>query len=147
MIQLKYTPPAQDPWQRLKRVFPMVIRKSLEQALEVGLEASRRRMAPGGGGPRIRSGRLARSMGWRIYQNGDTFIGEIYADAPYAGVQEYGTQIQAAKADYLKFRVQGRWVQAKRVEIPARPYLRPGRDAAAKALKTILAKNLAEMKL
>lgn len=144
MISVKFTPPALDAWQRMLRVFPEAIKKSLEQALALGLEASRARMASGGGGPRIRSGRLARSLGWRVYQDGDTFIGQLYAEAPYAGVQEYGGQIQATKAQYLKFRVQGRWAQARRVSIPARPYLRPGRDAAVEALPELLARNLTE---
>lgn len=144
MIRIQFTPPALEPWERIKRVFPQVIRRSLEQALEVGLQAARRRMSPGGGGPQIKSGRLARSMGWRVYQRGQTFIGELLATAPYAGVQEHGAQIQATKAKYLKFRVQGRWVQVQRVEIPARPYLRPGRQAAQEALSELLAQNLME---
>jgi len=145
VIRITYTPPAQDPWERVQRVFPQLIRKSLEQALEVGIAAAQKTMSPTGPGPAIRSGRLARSLGWRVYQQGEVYIGELFADAPYAGVQEYGAQIQANKADYLKFRVQGRWVQVKRVEIPARPYLRPGRDAAVGALPEILQRNLAEV--
>jgi len=145
VIRVTYTPPAQDPWERVQRVFPSVIRKSLEQALEVGIAAAQKAMSPSGPGPAIRSGRLARSMGWRVYQQGDGYIGELFADAPYAGVQEYGASIQATKANYLKFRVQGRWVQVKRVEIPARPYLRPGRDAALKALPDLLQLNLREV--
>ncbi|MCF8033871.1 MAG: hypothetical protein K9K66_16940 [Desulfarculaceae bacterium] len=144
MIRVSLIPPAVDPWERILRAFPAVIRKSLEQALELGLAASREAMGPGGTGPAVRSGRLLRSLGARVYQSGDTYIGELKADAPYAGVQEYGAVIQAKKAKYLKFRVQGQWVQVKRVVIPARPYLRPGRDAALTALPELLERNLAE---
>ncbi len=145
MIRLVYTPPALDPWERIERVFPPVIRKSLEHALAVGMAAARKTMTPSGPGPRIKSGRLACSLGWRVYRQGDLYIGELFAGAPYAAAQEYGATVQAHKARYLKFRVQGRWVQVKRVELPARPYLRPGRDAALQALPEILQRNLREV--
>ncbi len=123
---------------------PEVLRQSLEQALEVGLAASQRAMGPGGSGPRVRTGRLLGSLGSRVYASGDGWVGELWADTPYAAAQEYGAVIQAKKAKYLKFRVQGQWVQVKRVVLPARPYLRPGRDAAAQALPEILQRNLGE---
>ncbi|MCB2225708.1 MAG: hypothetical protein KQH53_03440 [Desulfarculaceae bacterium] len=144
MISLTVIPPAIDPLEQLTRRLPEVIRQSLEQALEAGLDAARTAMGPGGGGPQVRSGRLLRSLGGRVYQSGDTWIGELYADAPYAGAQEYGAVITAQKAKYLKFRIQGQWVQVKRVVLPARPYLRPGRDAALEALPAFLQSNLAE---
>jgi phage gpG-like protein len=101
-------------------------------------------MRPGGGGPRVRSGRLARSLGARVTRRGQTLIGELYASAPYAAAQEHGAVIQARRRRHLRFQVEGRWVMARRVEIPARPYLRPGRDAAAEALPRELAAALEE---
>lgn len=134
----------ENPFTRLERVLPEVLRASLEQALEVGLAASLERMRPGGGGPQIRSGRLAGSLSTEVYQDGGTWVGRISADTPYAAAQEYGAVIQANKAKYLKFRVQGRWVQKQRVELPARPYLRPGAEVAAEALRQIIAQKLME---
>lgn len=144
MISLTVIPPAMDPLEQLTRRLPEVIKKSLEQALEAGLDAARAAMGPGGSGPQVRTGRLLRGLGGRITQSGGTWIGELYADAPYAGAQEYGAVITAKKAAYLKFRIQGQWVQVKRVVLPARPYLRPGRDAALTALPALLQSNLAE---
>lgn len=125
----------ENPLERLARRLPSILEKAMERALQKGLDAARARMSPGGGGPQVRSGRLLRSLLARVTRNGDTIQGTLSADAPYAALHEYGGVIQARQSKYLKFQVQGRWVQAKRVEIPARPYLRPGRDAAAQALE------------
>ncbi|MCB2193283.1 MAG: hypothetical protein KQI62_17050 [Deltaproteobacteria bacterium] len=133
-----------NPFTRLERILPEVLRASLEQALQVGLATSLERMRPGGGGPQVRTGRLAASLRTEVYQEGDTWVGRLMADAPYAAAQECGAVIQAKKAKYLKFRVQGRWVQKQRVELPARPYLRPGAEAAAAALKEIFTQKLME---
>ncbi|MBU1157036.1 MAG: hypothetical protein KJ921_14355, partial [Proteobacteria bacterium] len=98
----------------------------------------------GGGGPQIRTGRLANSLRTEVFQEGDTWVGQLSADTPYAAAQEYGAVIQANQAKYLKFQVQGRWVQKQRVELPARPYLRPGAEAAAEALREIITQKLME---
>lgn len=144
MIGLNARLEGENPFTRLERVLPEVLRASLEQALEVGLAAALDRMRPGGGGPRIRSGRLAGSLAAEVYQAGDTWVGRLSADTPYAAAQEYGAVIQAKKAKYMKFQVQGRWVQKRRVELPARPYLRPGAEAAADALREIVSQKLRE---
>ncbi|MBU4563831.1 MAG: hypothetical protein KMY53_08080 [Desulfarculus sp.] len=144
MIGLSARLEGENPFTRLERVLPEVLRASLEQALQVGLAASLERMRPGGGGPQIRSGRLANSLRTEVFQDGDTWVGRLSADAPYAAAQEYGAVIQAKQRKYLKFQVQGRWVQKQRVELPARPYLRPGAEAAAEALREIIAQKLME---
>ncbi|MGD8561225.1 MAG: HK97 gp10 family phage protein [Desulfarculaceae bacterium] len=140
MIEIKLIAPRENPLERLSRRLPAILRKSLEQALEVGLRAVQRRM--GAGGPRIRSGRLLRSLRKRISGQGLRLRGELMALAPYAGAQEHGAVIQARKGKYLKFQVQGRWVQSRRVILPARPYLRPGSQAAAQALEKFFFENL-----
>lgn len=144
MIRVSITPPAPgaDPIAKLARRMPAVLRASLEGALAEGLAVSQGRM--GNGGPAVRSGRLLRSLGWRVSGDGDALAGELYADAPYAGVQEEGAVILARRAQYLKFRVAGRWVQVKRVVIPARPFLRPGGEAAVAALEHHLTRALME---
>ncbi len=144
MIGLSASLGGDNPLARLEELLPALLRESLEQALEVGLAEARARMAPGGGGPQIRSGRLAESLSAEVWQDGDAWVGELTADAPYAAAQEYGAVIQARQRAYLKFQVQGRWVQKRQVELPARPYLRPGAEAAALALPQILNQKLRE---
>ena len=144
MIRVTIIPPGpgQDPVARLADRLPAVLRAGLEAALTEGLAVARGRM--GAGGPAVRSGRLLRSLGWRITGGGDALEGELYAEAPYAGVQEEGAVILARRAKYLKFRVAGRWVQVRRVVVPARPFLRPGGLAAVAALERHLARALTE---
>ncbi len=145
MIRLELKPPnpAEDPLARLERRLPGVLRQALERALETGLAAARQRLQ-GGGGPRERSGRLLGSLSWEIGGSGNELTGQLHSDAPHAGVQEYGALIQARRAKYLKFRVEGRWVQVRRARVPARPFLRPGAEAAVAALEEEITRALME---
>jgi phage gpG-like protein len=144
VIRLKLNAPApgDNPLAQLQRRLPTALGQSLERALEDGLEAARlalgQRGTPGG------RGRLADSLAQRQSGWGLSLEGELYSDLPYAGVQEFGAQIQALRANYLKFQVEGRWVQVKRVTVPARPFLAPGAEAAASALEGYLTSALME---
>jgi phage gpG-like protein len=144
VIRLALHPPdlSTGPLARLERRMPGLLRQALEQALEEGLRAARDRM--GQGGPRVRSGRLLRSLGWSVSGSDDQLQGELYTDTPYAGAQEYGATILARRAEYLKFQVQGRWVQVRRVTLPARPYLRPGAEAVLASLEKHLTRFLSQ---
>lgn len=135
MIRAELIPPATDPLAALAARLPGILASALKRALEDGLAASRAAMGPGGSGPRSRTGRLARSLYTRVSVRGDEVLGELGSSSFIAGVQEHGAVIQAKAAKYLKFQVQGRWVAVRRVVIPARPFLRPGRDAALAALE------------
>ncbi|MFH1035259.1 MAG: hypothetical protein V1806_12190 [Pseudomonadota bacterium] len=144
MIRLRLNAPApgDSAMDRLENRLPAVLRESLEQSLQDGLEAARQalgqRGTPGGGGG------LAASLGSRQSAWGLCLEGELYSDLPYAGVQEYGASIQALRAKYLKFQVAGHWVQVRRVTVPARPFLAPGARAAAEALEGHLTRALVE---
>jgi phage gpG-like protein len=46
----------------------------------------------------------------------------------YGRIHELGGIIRPAKAKALRFQVDGHWVAARSVHIPARPYLRPAVD-------------------
>lgn len=49
----------------------------------------------------------------------------IGSDLDYAPVHEFGATIKPKRAKALHFKIDGRWVTASMVHIPARPYLRP----------------------
>jgi len=49
-------------------------------------------------------------------------------DVRYARIHEEGGTIEPVKAKALVFNIEGETIIAKRVEIPARPYLRPAAD-------------------
>ena len=135
-----FFPTGENPLARLAARLPAILRRGMEKALEAGLRKSRARM--GSGGPLVQSGRLSRSMACRVAQSGNSTVGVLYSDLHYAGVHEYGAVIQAKRSKYLKFKAQGRWVQVKRVVIPARPYLRPGLDEAARQIERFIAEGI-----
>lgn len=146
MIRIEAQWPDQrgNPFSRLRAHMPEHLRRSLDASLAHGLEAAKARLAPGGGGPTSRSGRLAASLFARLSGSGARLQGAIASDAPYAAAQEYGAVIQAKRAAYLKFQVQGRWVQVKQVTLPARPFLGPGTQEAADELERLIMQAMLE---
>jgi len=46
----------------------------------------------------------------------------------YAAIQEFGGTITPRRAPFLRFQIDGEWVSAKSVRIPAHPYVRPTFD-------------------
>lgn len=73
-----------------------------------------------GRGPGTLSGPERTNKGVKI------FVG---TDLEYAAIQEYGGEIVPKRARVLRFKVDGEWVQARRVRIPAQPYVRPTFEA------------------
>lgn len=52
----------------------------------------------------------------------------VGTDVEYAAIHEFGGEIRPRRARVLRFKIDGEWVQARRVRIPARPYVRPTVD-------------------
>lgn len=67
------------------------------------------------------SGRLRQS----IISEVDGRLARVGSNVIYARIHELGGTIVAKTARALRFQVDGEWVVARRVTIPARPYLRP----------------------
>jgi phage gpG-like protein len=75
--------------------------------------------------PRL-TGDLSRSIAVKIEDGGMT--GRIGTNKVYARIQEYGGVIVPKRAKFLAFKVNGKWVRAKKVRIPqykGRGYLTP----------------------
>ncbi len=128
----------------LRQALAHAAEKAMSDVLQEAVRLARRALGPGGGGPRSQSGALSRSLSYRVTRNGDTITGSLETDSPYAWVHEKGAVIQAKKAEYLRFRVGGRWANKKRVEIPARPFMRPSLEKALEQLPERLQARLAE---
>lgn len=47
----------------------------------------------------------------------------------YAAIHEYGGEIRPKRAVFLRFQIDSEWVMARRVRIPAQPYVRPTFEA------------------
>lgn len=56
---------------------------------------------------------------------GDYIIGSLWSDCIYAPTHEYGAIIYPRKKKALSFEVDGKRVFAKKVIVPARPFLEP----------------------
>lgn len=70
------------------------------------------------------------------------FVG---TDLVYAAIQEYGGEIRPKKAAFLRFQVDGEWVMARRVRIPAQPYVRPTFEADAPEAKREVGEALRDL--
>lgn len=107
------------------------IQKSLYQsAFLVRRDASRN--AP------YKSGTLRRSIVEKVYTN----KAEIWTNVAYANIQEYGGVVNAKSKRGLRFKVNGRWVIAKKVVIPARPYLVPALENNMQKIIDIFSSNI-----
>lgn len=73
--------------------------------------------------PLVKSGKLKRKA-----QNALPTIDGVMVqvDLVYAATHQYGATIRARKAKFLRFRAGRRWIFAKQVTIPARPFLPSG---------------------
>ncbi|EFO33221.1 prophage MuSo2 protein [Roseibium sp. TrichSKD4] len=90
----------------------------------------------------VRSGALVDSIDHEV--DGDAAV--VGSSLVYAGIHQFGGTIVPKDAEALVFRIGGRTIRAKKVEIPARPYL--GLSAANRAeidgLVGTLLRNLIE---
>ena len=67
----------------------------------------------------VETGTLRRRWIWRI----EEFRGIVGTDVPYAAIQNFGGIIRARNAEYLTFKIKGKWVKVKAVQIPAQRYI------------------------
>ena len=74
------------------------------------------------------SGTLRRSIHTVVVRKGMRADCTIGTNLVYAAIQEFGGVISAKRARMLAFQIDGEWVFAKQVTIPAHPYLRPAFD-------------------
>lgn len=86
------------------------------------------------------TGNLANSFG--IKRKGRQVLVGVWG-VVYAAIHEFGGMIEARQGKYLKFQVDGNWVQVTKVHIPARPYLRPAVDENKPAIEKAIGNTLA----
>lgn len=65
------------------------------------------------------SGQLRMSIVWQL--RGNTL--EVGTNKVYGAIHQFGGKIVPRSASALRFKLDGRWVTAKSVKIPARPFL------------------------
>lgn len=67
---------------------------------------------------------------------------KIGSNLPYARIQEFGGVIRPKKKKMLAFKVNGRWVFAKKVTIPKRPYLVPALFSSENEIRRIIEREI-----
>lgn len=98
----------------------------LEQALHAGAQEIRN--AAQDKAPYL-TGTLRRSIHSETTEkSGTRVVVQVGTDLEYAAMQEFGGEIVPKNAKRLVFEVDGKKVFAKKVAIPAHPYLRPAFD-------------------
>lgn len=63
---------------------------------------------------------------------------------PYARIHVFGGTILPKRKEYLKFKINGRWIMTKKVVIPARDYLRPPLEKGRTKFQMMIANRLAQ---
>ncbi len=70
---------------------------------------------------------------------------QVGTNLRYAAIHEYGGIIKAKNKPFLVFKIDGKLIFTKSVQIPARPYLRPAFDSQKDAAITEVGEALAEL--
>jgi len=70
---------------------------------------------------------------------------QVGTNLRYAAIHEYGGIIKAKNKPFLVFKIGGKLIFTKSVQIPARPYLRPAFDSQKDAAITEVGEALADL--
>ena len=122
---------------KLKRIghdMPEINRGILKLFAEQVITDSQAKHLRGRPGLNRISGNLAQSLTYRVGRN----FAEVGTNLPYAAIHEFGGTIKPKNGKYLKFQINGKWIFAKQVTIPKRPYLEP-------SLKDLFASGKAQL--
>ena len=128
--------------QRLARKNPRMVRAVLDRWAETVIGIAEDKYLNAAPGDRrhlhSRTGRLSSSLRKWFAGNEKVYVG---TNVKYAAIHEYGGVIRPRRAQYLRWKDRdGQWHMARKVRIPARPYLKTSiRDL----FKSHRARNLA----
>lgn len=123
----------------------------LQAAVKLALSKSAAGQAPPGSPPGVKTGTLRRSIQVDLSKNkGARPRVRVGSNVEYARIQELGGVVSARPGGLLRFKTpDGQWRTAKRVVLPARPYLRPTlkreRAAMLAAFKLAVAAELGKV--
>jgi phage gpG-like protein len=77
---------------------------------------------------KVKTGKLKQSIKWGLegWNKAWVGVGEGTPGSRYGSIHEFGGVIVPRHANALRFRIKDKWVMAKKVTIPRRPYVWPG---------------------
>lgn len=129
-IQIRTTKETKD----FLKEFPKMVRRGLEKGMKRAMlfaESEAKKSFGRSGHLKVRTGHLRRSIRSRVKERAKQIIGSIGTDVLYARIHEQEgfrgqtRTITPRQAQFLRFKVENRWVTLKSVTIPSRPFLRP----------------------
>jgi len=94
------------------------------------------------GKPKVRSGRLRRSIKSTVRHGERSLKGIFSSDLAYASILEHGGVIRAKRGPYLTFKIADGWVKVKQVTIPPLPYLSVGVTDNLKEAEAIITNTI-----
>lgn len=95
-----------------------------------------------GGTLNYRTHRLQQSVKSDVRTNGYKVTGRVGSPVVYAAINEFGGIIKPVKAKHLSFQIDGRWIRASQVTIPARPWLFNSLDDELPQIEAIYGRQL-----
>lgn len=125
--------------------FPKKFSKGLLKGLRDGMffaEGAAKKSFGKSGNLQVGTGRLRSSIKSGVKQLANNLIGYIGSNIIYAKIHEFGGIIRARAAQYLKFQVEGKWVTASQVTIPAKPYLNPSITENINKIKELIGTSI-----
>lgn len=90
------------------------------------------------------TGDLAGSINTKVAVAGTKLQASVLTNLKYARIHSKGGTIVPVRARALKFKIGNQWIAAKRVTIPARPFLEPSLDAKRNEVDRIIANRIVE---
>lgn len=125
MISLKVTIP------KIETNLQPAITRSLWQSAQL-VRRTASQLAP------YKTGNLRRSI--TEFASWNTI--EVWSRLVYSAIHEFGGTITPKKWNYLTFKIGNKRVRTKKVNIPARPYLRPGLENNINEIVKIFTQNI-----
>ena len=90
---------------------------------------------------KVRTNRLRGGIVKEVEQRGNITIGKVGSNVKYARIHELGGVIKPVRAKYLAFVVDGHFVMAKEVKMPARHYIGSSMREAREMLQKAIGKK------
>ena len=97
-----------------------------------------------------RTSNLRNSIAENVTDNGSIIEGTVGTNVsaiPYARIHEFGGEIKAKRAKFLRFKIGNRWISKKSVTIPERSYLRSALKDLEPKIREVITDHLKEFRV
>ncbi|MBW1666717.1 MAG: phage virion morphogenesis protein [Deltaproteobacteria bacterium] len=145
ILELKVSDKAKSMLNKMPGLVVPAVFKGMTKGLDLAVGTAKREYLSGPRPERlgVRTGHLRRSIRSQTVIRGDEVEGRIGTNVLYARIHEKGGVITPKRAKVLRFQIPGvGWRSAKRVVMPARPFLRPAIMDSLEAISKAIGKEI-----